>query len=77
MNKTTKYILYGIGSFAGVMLIITIVRCLLGGVAFGEELKDWTNWVVAAGAGISSAWTAVNNDKKKAAENKEEEEKEN
>ena len=72
MNKTTKAILYGIGSFISVFLIIVVVRCLLRGVAFADELKDWTNWAVAAGSGFASALTSFNNDKKKEAAEKKE-----
>ena len=72
MNKTVKAILYGVGSFVGVFLIIVVIRCLIRGVAFGDELKDWTNWAVAAGSGIASALTSLSNDKKKEAAEKEE-----
>ena len=73
MNKTTKYILYGVGTFVLSVVILAVVRSLIKGVAVGEGFKDVTNWLVAAFSGISAAWSAFS--KARAKEEKEEKEK--
>ena len=72
MNKTTKYILYGIGTFAASIVILSVVRSLIHGLAIGEGFKDWTNWAIAALGGISAGWSSYNKDKEKAEKEKKE-----
>ena len=65
MNKTTKNILYGIGTFAFVIVAIAVVRSLIKGLPIGDGFKDWTNWVIAAVSGISAGWSSYNKDRAK------------
>ncbi len=65
MNKVTKNILYGIGTFVLCMVIITLIRFLIKGISIEDQLKDWWNWTVAAFGGISAGWSSYNKDKAK------------
>lgn len=65
MNKSTKYILYGVATFAGSVVILAVVRSLVKGVAIGEGFKDLWNWAIAAFSGISAALSSYNKDKAK------------
>ena len=65
MNKSTKYILYGVATFAGSVVILAVVRSLVKGVAIGEGFKDLWNWGIAAFSGISAGWSSYNKDKAK------------
>jgi len=65
MNKTTKYILYGVGCFVLSIVILAVVRSLIRGIAIGEGFKDWTNWAIAVLSGLSAGWSSYNKDKVK------------
>jgi len=62
MNKTTKYILYGVGTFAGCVVILAVARSLIKGIPVVDGFKDWTNWVIALLSGVSAAWSSFNKD---------------
>ena len=72
MNKTTKYILYGIGTFAASIVILSVVRSLIHGLAIGEGFKDWTNWAIAALSGVSTGYSSYSKDKAKEEKEKKE-----
>ena len=55
MSKKTKIIFYGISAFVLAMVIVTVGRSLIKSTPFVDELKDWTNWAVAALGGVLSA----------------------
>jgi len=70
MNKTTRYILYGVGTFVLSIVVLAVIRALVRGVAIGEGFKDWTNWLIAAVGGISAAWASYSKDREKAEKEK-------
>jgi len=65
MNKTTRNILYGVGTFVLCVVILAVVRSLIKGVAIGEGFKDGTNWLLAALSGVSAGWSSYSKDKAK------------
>ncbi len=65
MNKTTKSILYGVGTFVFSIVILAVIRAVIKGVDIGAGFKDWTNWVIAAFGGISSGWSSYNKNRAK------------
>jgi len=72
MNKTTKNILYGVGTFVLCLVILVVIRSLIKGVAIGEQIKNWTNWALAALSGISAGYSAYSKDKAKEEKEKKE-----
>ena len=71
MNKTVKYILCGVGTFAFIILATALIRSLIRSVPFADGFKDWTNWLIAAVCGVSSALSAYKKDKEKETKDKE------
>ena len=65
MNKTTKYILLGVGSFIGCLLIIVLLRVLIKGIPFADGIKSWSNWLFAAMGGIVFAYSIWKKDQEK------------
>ena len=65
MNKTTKYILCGVGSFIGILLIIVLIRVLIKGIPFADGIKSWTNWLFAAIGGIGTVYSIWQKDQGK------------
>ena len=65
MSKTTKNILYGIGTFVGIMVIMILVRTLIKGATLEEALSRWSSWLIAACCGVSAFLTANNRDQQK------------
>ena len=41
MNKTSRYILIGVGSFIGILLIIVLIRVLIKGIPFADGIRNW------------------------------------
>ena len=74
MSKSTKYILYGVGNFALVIVILAVVRSLVKGVAIEEGFKNPTNWLLAAVGGVAAAWSAFSKATAKEAREKKEKE---
>ena len=65
MNKATRNILYGVGTFALCVVILAVVRSLIKSVPIENGFKDITNWVVAAVSGICAGWSSYNKDRAK------------
>ena len=65
MNKTTKYILLGAGSFIGCFLIIVFLRVLIKGIPFADGIKSWSNWLYAAMGGVGFAYSVWKKDQEK------------
>ncbi len=65
MNKTAKYILLGIGSFIGCLLVIVLLRGLIKGIPFADGIKSWSNWLFAALGGVGSAYSVWRKDQEK------------
>ncbi len=65
MNKTTKYILLGIGSFIGCLLIIVLVRVLIKGIPFADGIGNLSSWLFAAIGGIGSVYSVWKKDQEK------------
>ena len=63
MNKTTKVILYGIGTFVLSLLVLVGARSLINGTPFVEGFKDWYNWAIAVLSGASTAYSTAKKDK--------------
>lgn len=64
MNKTTKAIVYGIGSCALTLVLVVAIRALIKGEPFVDGFKEWSNWVVSVICGVSSAYSTLTKDKK-------------
>ena len=71
MNKTVKYILYGVGTFAFIILATSLIRSLIRSVPFADAFKDWTNWLIAAICGVCSALSLYKKDQEKEKKDKE------
>ena len=65
MNKTTKYILVGVGSFIGCLLIIVLLRVLIKGIPFADGIRNWSNWLFAAFGGVGCAYSIWKKDQEK------------
>ena len=65
MNKTIKYILIGAGSFIGLLLIIVLIRVLIKGIPFADEIRNWSSWLYAAIGGIGSVYSVWKKDQDK------------
>ncbi len=65
MNKTTKYILIGAGSFIGCLLIIVLIRLLIKGIPFADGIRNWSSWLYAAVGGIGTAYSIWKKDQEK------------
>ena len=65
MNKTTKYILLGIGSAVGIFAVMVIVRMLVRGVSIAEAANDWTNILIAVCCGASTGISTWKRDQEK------------
>ena len=65
MNKTTKYILVGVGSFIGCLLIIVLLRVLIKGIPFADGIRNWRNWLFAAFGGVGCAYSIWKKDQEK------------
>ena len=65
MNKTTKYILIGAGSFIGCLLIIILFRVLIKGIPFADGIKNWSSWLFAAFGGVGSVYSVWIKDQEK------------
>ena len=63
MNKTTKAILYGVGTFALSLLVLVGARALIKGTPFVDGFKDWYNWAIAVLSGVSTAYSTAMKDK--------------
>ena len=65
MNKATKYILLGAGSFIGCFLIIVFLRVLIKGIPFADGIRSWNNWLYAAIGGIGTVYSVWKKDQDK------------
>lgn len=65
MNKTARYILIGVGSFIGILLIIVLIRVLIKGIPFADGIRNWSNWLIAAAGGIGMVYSAWKKDQEK------------
>ena len=65
MNKTVKYILIGVGTFIGCLLVIVFLRSLIKGIPFADGIKAPTNWLFAAVGGGGSAYSVWKKDQGK------------
>lgn len=65
MNKTARYILIGVGSFIGILLIIVLIRVLIKGIPFADGIRNWSNWLIAAVGGIGTVYSAWKKDQEK------------
>ncbi len=65
MNKTIKYILVGIGSFIGCLLIIVVIRALIKGIPYADVIRNWNTWLFAAFGGVGSAYSVWKKDLEK------------
>ena len=71
MNKTVKYILCGVGTFAFIILATALIRSLIRSVPFADAFKDWTNWLIAAICGVCTAMNLYRKDQEKEKKDKE------
>ena len=71
MNKTVKYILCGVGTFAFIILATALIRSLIRSIPFTDAFKDWTNWLIAAVCGVCSALSLYKKNQEKETKNKE------
>ena len=71
MNKTTKSILYGVGTFIISIVAIVGLRSLIKGTPIETQIKDWYNWAIAIVGGACTAWSYF----KKSVEKEEQEKK--
>lgn len=60
MSTATKNILYGVGTFVFVIVVLAVVRSLIKGVPIEKGFSEWTNWLLAAASGISAGWSSYN-----------------
>ena len=65
MNKTVRYILYGVGTCVAVFLIMIFVRSWIREVPVADGIKDWTNWLIAVLCGVSTAYSSRKKDQEK------------
>ena len=65
MNKLSKYILYGIGTFAFVIVALVVIRSLTRGVPIENGFRETSNWLIAALSGACAGWSSYNKDLKK------------
>ena len=71
MNKPVKYILYGVGMFAFIILATSAIRSLIRSIPFADGFKDWTNWLIAAICGVCTAMSLYRKDQEKEKKDKE------
>ena len=74
MNKLTKNILYGIGTFAFVIVALAVIRSLTRGVPIENGFKETSNWLIAALSGACAGWSSYNKDLKKEQQEKKDKE---
>ena len=65
MNKTTKYILFGAGSFICMLLIIVLIRVLIKGIPFADGIKNWSSWLFAAFGSVGCVYSIWKKDQEK------------
>ena len=65
MNKLSKYILYGVGTFAFVIVALVVIRSLTRGVPIENGFRETSNWLIAALSGACAGWSSYNKDLKK------------
>ena len=65
MNKLTKNILYGVGTFVFVIVILAVIRSVMKGLPIENGFKDTSNWLLAALTGACAGWSSYNKDLKK------------
>ena len=74
MNKLSKYILYGIGTFAFVIVALVVIRSLTRGVPIENGFRETSNWLIAALSGACTGWSSYNKDLRKAEKEKKDKE---
>ena len=74
MNKLSKYILYGIGTFAFVIVALVVIRSLTRGVPIENGFRETSNWLIAALSGACAGWSSYNKDLRKADKEKKDKE---
>ena len=74
MNKLSKYILYGVGTFAFVIVALVVIRSLTRGVPIENGFKETSNWLIAALSGACAGWSSYNKDLRKAEKEKKDKE---
>lgn len=74
MNKLSKYILYGIGTFAFVIVALVVIRSLTRGVPIENGFRETSNWLIAALSGACAGWSSYNKDLRKAEKEKKDKE---
>ena len=70
MNKLSKYILYGVGTFAFVIVALVVIRSLTRGVPIENGFRETSNWLIAALSGACAGWSSYNKDLRKAEKEK-------
>ena len=65
MNKLTKNILYGVGTFAFVIVALVVIRSLTRGVPIENGFRETSYWLIAALSGACAGWSSYNKDLKK------------
>ena len=74
MNKLSKYILYGVGTFAFVIVALVVIRSLTRGVPIENGFREMSNWLIAALSGACAGWSSYNKDLRKAEKEKKDKE---
>lgn len=74
MNKLSKYILYGVGTFAFVIVALVVIRSLTRGVPIENGFRETSNWLIAALSGACAGWSSYNKDLRKAEKEKKDKE---
>ena len=74
MNKLSKYILYGVGTFAFVIVALVVIRSLTRGVPIENGFRETSNWLIAALSGACAGWASYNKDLRKAEKEKKDKE---
>ena len=72
MNKYVKYIPYGVIAFVFILVVLSVARSLIVGQPILDAFKEWTNWLIAVAAGVSTSLTIKKKDMEKGKEKEKE-----